>query len=902
MPPLLHRPLRLCLWLILGLLLTLLWSSGGSFIPAPAQTTPPPLYQAGTAAYEQGDYEGAIASWQQLLDTTQDPSHRVTLLNNLSLAHQNLQNWQAAEQTIRQSLEIQGWDGTTGTAAPSQTSVALGHSLDIYGQWQERRGQTEAAMLTWQQAEQHYRRHLTQADGLSGFARNQLYQARSLQYLGRHLEAQARLETLYRSFQTHPQALDPSTQVDLAIELGRTLRLIGTLDHAPTQDTLSAIQVLQQAQPLADVQAPDRRSALYLELGNTYRAIAERNLAIQDKSAACTSRDQAIAAYDQAVATAPTPLGHLQAQLNQLSFQAKHLAQDTPLAPHPPVLATLIGQVYPQIQALPSQDRPSIAARIHFAHHLIPLLQTHPSLPPSRADLVQLIRTAVAAAQEQGDRRLYSEATGILGRLYETAAPTPQHLADAFRATDVALTAAREGHRPELTYRWLWQLGKIQEKQGERASAIAAYTAAVETIQSLRRDLVILNPDVQFSFRDDIEPVYRELADLLLKADVPQQDHLKSARQVIDSLQTLEVENYLRQSCSTASLEAVDRVIDQFDSAAFLYSIVLGDRLEVILKLPHQDQLLSHQTYQSPAWFEGVIDALRGEVERQAFTDEAFELAEAAHSWLVQPFETALEEQGVTTLVFVLDGFLRDIPVAALFDGEQFLIQKPYAIALSPGLQLLSPQPMQEKDISSVVMGLSEQRGDLPTHRDFPALRHVITEVESIRSTIPLAKVFLNEAFTSDALRDVVVSDNSPILHIATHGQFYADLEKTFILAWDKPVNIRELGDILRPRDQSSPDPIELMILSACQTMQGGGQAALGLAGLALQAGARGTIASQWIVDDRATSNLMATFYHILATEKVTKSEALRRAQVTLLEAGSPPYFWAAFISLGNWL
>ncbi|WP_008308664.1 CHAT domain-containing protein [Leptolyngbya sp. PCC 6406] len=896
----LRRSLRLCLWLILGLLLTLLWSSGGSFIPAPAQTAPPPLYQAGEDAYEQGDYEGAIAHWETLLAETQEIPQRASLLNNLSLAHQNLQNWDAAQQAILQSLESLGWEETRSNRTPQRTSLALGRSLDVYGQWWERQGQTETALGLWQQAEQQYRQHLNQPSALEDWVRNQLYQARALQYLGRHLDAQSRLTGLYQAIQTEPDRLTPALRVDLAIDLGRTLRLIGTLDSSP--DTLSALGVLQAAQVLAQQQAPDRLSALHLELGNVYRSIAERNLAIQDKPRALENRNRAIAAYDQAVAMASTPLQGLQAQLNSLSFMAKHLHRATDIAPEPEDLTTLVRQIYPQIQALPSQDRPSIAARIHFAHHLIPLLQTHPSLPPSRADLVQLIRTAVAAAQEQNDRRLYSEATGILGRLYETAAPTPQHLADAFRATDVALTTAQAIHRPELTYRWLWQLGKIQEKQGERESAIAAYTAAVETIQSLRRDLVILNPDVQFSFRDDIEPVYRELADLLLKADQPTQPSLRNARQVIDSLQTLEVENYLRQSCSIASLEAVDRVIDQFDSAAFLYSIVLGDRLEVILKLPHQDQLLSHQTYQSPAWFETQIKQLRGAVEGPAFSDDTLQLTKAAYSWFVEPFEAALEEQGVTTLVFVLDGVLRDIPVAALFDGEQFLIQKPYAIALSPGLQLLSPQPMQEKDISSVVMGLSEQRGDLPTHRDFPALRHVITEVESIQSTIPLAKVFLNQAFTSDTLRDVVVTDNSPILHIATHGQFYADLEKTFILAWDKPVNIRELGDILRPRDQNSPDPIELMILSACQTMQGGGQAALGLAGLALQAGARGTIASQWIVDDRATSNLMATFYHILATEKVTKSEALRRAQVTLLEAGRPPYFWAAFISLGNWL
>ena len=142
------------------------------------------------------------------------------------------------------------------------------------------------------------------------------------------------------------------------------------------------------------------------------------------------------------------------------------------------------------------------------------------------------------------------------------------------------------------------------------------------------------------------------------------------------------------------------------------------------------------------------------------------------------------------------------------------------------------------------------------------------------------------------------------MVHLATHGQFSSKAEDTFILTWDDRINIKQLNNVLKTRDRIESSIIELLVLSACQTAVGDKRAALGLAGMAVRAGARSTLASLWSVNDAATASFMIKFYQNLTDNKVTKAEAVRRAQLSLLQNPdySHPYFWAPFILVGNWL
>lgn len=146
-------------------------------------------------------------------------------------------------------------------------------------------------------------------------------------------------------------------------------------------------------------------------------------------------------------------------------------------------------------------------------------------------------------------------------------------------------------------------------------------------------------------------------------------------------------------------------------------------------------------------------------------------------------------------------------------------------------------------------------------------------------------------------------TDDFPIVHLTTHAQFSSDPERTVILAYDKAINVLKFDRLLRNKTQADADGIELLVLSACQTAKGNKKTALGIAGVAAQAGARSTLATLWLVDTDSTTQLMSEFYKELKNG-VPKAEALRLAQLSLLSNPdyNHPYFWAAFVLVGSWL
>jgi CHAT domain-containing protein len=140
---------------------------------------------------------------------------------------------------------------------------------------------------------------------------------------------------------------------------------------------------------------------------------------------------------------------------------------------------------------------------------------------------------------------------------------------------------------------------------------------------------------------------------------------------------------------------------------------------------------------------------------------------------------------------------------------------------------------------------------------------------------------------------------------LATHGQFSSKAEETFILTWDDRINVNELSSLLETTDLRRSNPIELLVLSACETAKGDNRASLGIAGVAVRAGARSTLATLWLVNDEATAQIMVRFYQELSQTTVTKAEALRRAQELILQDPKyrqHPYYWAPYVLVGNWL
>ncbi len=150
-------------------------------------------------------------------------------------------------------------------------------------------------------------------------------------------------------------------------------------------------------------------------------------------------------------------------------------------------------------------------------------------------------------------------------------------------------------------------------------------------------------------------------------------------------------------------------------------------------------------------------------------------------------------------------------------------------------------------------------------------------------------------------MQQQVAQEPFSIVHFATHGQFSSNAEDTFILTWSDRIQVKDFDKLLSNRENNVP--IELLVLSACKTAQGDERAILGLAGMAVRSGARSTIASLWSVSDRSTSQLMTEFYRYLNQPHINKAQALRKAQLSLLQNKQyqHPYYWSPFVLVGNW-
>ena len=828
-----------------------------NFIQTDATSPLAQLVQQAEDRYQAGQVSEAIALWQQAIaryETAGDVLNQSLTLSFLATAFADLGQWTQANGSIDRAIALLA---AQNSASNLEISSALAQVLTIQGKLQLHQGQVSEALTTWQAAEAAYR----EIDDPIGIVGSQINQARALQSAGLYRRATALLTQVEQSLHNQP---DSRLKVTSLRNLGKMLRLTGDLAQSRTvlEQSLAIAQALQDGTP----ESASDLSGILLSLGNTTRAQGEP--------------DTALALYQRAAAIAPLWTAKTQIQLIELSLLVEiNRSVDA---------QRLLPDIQAQLAQFPPGQRAAYA-QISLAQSLIKLRETA-NLTAS----AQALAAVVQQVRAMGDYRTESYALGTLGSLYEAT----QQWDSAKTLTQQALSLSQSIDAPDITYQWQWQIGRIFCRDSHPClpeglqNATTAYAEAVKTLRSLRSDLAAISPDVQFSFRESVEPVYRQFVELLLQSDgnAPSQDNLKQARKAIEALQLAELDNFFREACITASPIEIEQIDPQ---AAIIYPIILPSQLAVIVALPNQP-LRYHKTELAQAEVDRILTQMRQSLRPTAFVEDWMPSAQQVYNLLLRPVETELAASGVKTLVFVPDGLLRSLPMAALHDGQQYLIEK-YSVVLTPGLQLLQPQPIEQLRLSVLLAGLSQAR------EGFLALPNVVVEIDQIKAEIP-AQVLLDQAFTNRSLQTRIDSTVAPIVHLATHGQFSSNAEDTFILTWDGRIDVKQLDQLLRSREGLSP--IELLVLSACQTATGDRQAALGMAGVAVRSGARSTLASLWSVSDRSTAALMTEFYRELGQPEITKAEALRRAQVSLLSQNNytSPYYWAPFVLLGNWL
>jgi CHAT domain-containing protein len=813
------------------------------------------LETQGKYFYSIAQFQQAAEAWQQAIEVSdpRDSVSRARVMSNLALAQGQLGNWSQATANIQASLALLDNDSNLVVERKVQ---AMAQVLNNQGILQLSQGEAEKAIATWEQAEDSYQ----QAGDELGVIRTAINQGSAFKQLGLYRRA---LNTLTEVASTLEQQPDSELKVAGLKSYGDILRLVGEVKQS--QEILESSLTIA-----AGLKSAGEQVEILLLLGNTYKA---------------HQPEKALALYQQGLATCqqqpnclPTDLP-LQIYLAQLNTRLN--------TPDGQQGASLIPQIKTEFARLPI-NRSNIDRRLNFAQSWVELIDGQVGQREDLKNIEQFLVETIKQARVIGYPKAQSYGFGLRGQIREEL----KDWGNAQQYTQKALILAQNA--AEVSYLWHWQLGRINQAVGERSQAIAHYSQGVELLQSLSRDLVAINPDVQYSFRDRVEPVYRGLVSLLLETNPGEdisQGNLESAREVMESLQLAELNNFFREAC----LDAQEVNIDHLDpQAAVIYPIILSDRLEVILSLPNQP-LKHYSTKISQKQLERTIGQFRHNIvvrSRRNFYGSARKL----YDLVIRPAVADLTKSKIKTLVFVPDGAFRNVPLSALHNGQHYLIED-YSIALTPGLQLLNPRPLAHAKLKTIAAGLTKRVDG------FAGLDYVASELEEIAGR-GQNRILVNQEFTSEALKKEIQYSDYPIVHIATHGQFSSSLEDTFLLAWNDRIHINELSNILQTRNSDPEKAIELLVLSACETATGDSRAALGMAGIAVRAGAKSTLATLWSVNDQATAKLMRDFYAELADQHLPKAEAVRQAQLNLLHNRwyKHPFYWAPYVLLGNWL
>ncbi|MBW4504945.1 MAG: CHAT domain-containing protein [Scytonematopsis contorta HA4267-MV1] len=265
--------------------------------------------------------------------------------------------------------------------------------------------------------------------------------------------------------------------------------------------------------------------------------------------------------------------------------------------------------------------------------------------------------------------------------------------------------------------------------------------------------------------------------------------------------------------------------------------------------------------------------------------------ANQLYNWLVAPLEAELKNRQIDNVVFIVDEGLRTLPLAALHDGQKFLVEK-YSLGLMPSLSLTDANHFNINNSQILAMGASDFPGT--GQEKLPGAQE---EVRTITQELWKGQSFTNEALTFSNLVEQRQQGHFGIIHLATHAKFDGGIpDNSYIQLRDRKIglnNIRQLG--------WNKPPAELVVLSACETAIGSKEAELGFAGFSVKAGVKSTLATLWQVNDKGTLEVMKEFYQKLKTSPI-KAKALQSAQITMIknEQFKHPYYWSGFTLVGS--
>jgi CHAT domain-containing protein/tetratricopeptide (TPR) repeat protein len=708
-------------------------------------------------------------------------------------------------------------------------------------------------------------------------------------------------------------------------------------------------------------------AASYVELGQYAQALPlnERALAIREQIQGPDHPDTA------------TSLGALAYAYHRQGDDAKGLPllvrtleiNEKILGPEHPYTATLLHNLaytYSELRqydkAMPLDER---ALRIQekifgvgsskTARTLVGLARTHLRLGDRTLALLFLRRAEIAAFSDES-RLAVGQASYELARYYslvgkrELAIFHGKQAVNAMQSIRIAnATLARELQRSLLEANkgiyqqladWLITAGRLAEAQ-----QVLAMLKQDEYFEFIQRDAVedtrtlatYTGREPEWARRYDeisgqLAALGKELGGLrVIKAkggmDAEQEKRvtqleadMATASQAFDAMVATMVQDLGSQQAQDITREKIDtfsalrEVLGELgEGVVLLHYVPLPERTRIILTT--RDVQLAREVNIGEEGLNQKIAKLR-EVLQDRRRDPR-PLAQEVYGLLLAPVADDLEQAGAKTVMLSLNGSLRYLPFAALYDGKHYLAER-FALALYTDAATANLKERAPAQVRVWGLGLTKATPG------FNALPNVRQELEGIIGAVP-GQAFMDAAFTAAKLHEGL-ERAYPVLHIASHFVFTPGTEQDSYLV---------LGDgshltLAQVRHEYRFSGVDLLTLSACDSGFGGGRTSdgrevEGLGALAQKRGAHGVLAALWPVADESTAQLMPEMYRLREENKLSKAEALRRAQVEFI-GGRPstdkpgsrratkraiaqpeppfahPYFWAPFILMGNWL
>ncbi len=463
-------------------------------------------------------------------------------------------------------------------------------------------------------------------------------------------------------------------------------------------------------------------------------------------------------------------------------------------------------------------------------------------------------------------------------------------------------------------------IGKSLEKLERANLAVAFYKQALNLKQELGSpENAIIN---------------RNLAGLLL-----QSDRLAEAQEVLETIKVRELDGYLgkennenavvlemlpaetkifegdgknlvnleleEKDLKATNLEVFNQVqekLQRLPGSVLLYPLILEDRLELVLfksdgsGVRKTVEVTEEELKRAIANFRLAVSSRLGDVERPA---------EQLYNWLIEPIENELEAAKAETIIYLPDRQLHYVPLAALYDGEKWLVER-FNINNIAAASLTEFDAKNNGSPRILAAGLTEGNYNLQVgDRQVSLIATTGELVENLAEAIPGTTTLLGAEFSPEGMvgnlsdRNILHLDTPVALVTGEAGK--GKPEDSFILFADgERFTVRELETL-------SLENLDLVVLSAVETNlgsdMGNGEEIVSFGYQMQRAGVEAIITSLWRSDEEAVGEFMTTFYRVLQEGK-SPAEALRETQIATIGkegiSGRSPYYWAQFVLMGN--